>query len=192
MERFFLQSPVEATDDHKLTGYVTRWNVLSGDRGGYRDVFRPGAFGDIERQDVLAFLDHNDQQYLGRLKNGSLSLATDAQGLRFSLELPDTTLGRDVAALVRRGDLSGMSFGYLPDKYAWKSEEQGTIREHTAGTLVEVSVVYQPAFPFTSVELNRLQEPSPEVLQSLRDFLGTPNRNKARRILELACVDKEA
>lgn len=78
------------------------------------------------------------------------------------------------------------------DTFAWKSEDQGTIQEHTAGTLVEVSVVYQPAFLFTSVELNSLGEPSPEVLASLKAWRGTPNRNRAQRILALACVDKGA
>ena len=37
----------------------------------------------------------------------------DSNGLAFELSVPDTSAGRDVLALAERGDLGGMSFGFL-------------------------------------------------------------------------------
>ena len=195
IERFFspflpsdLKTEAKDNSPGTLSGYVTKWNTLSHDRGGYRVVFRPDAFANLadESSDIRALRDHEEGIYLGRTSNNSLCLSTDQIGLRFSLDLPDTQDGRDTAVLARRGDFGGMSFGYLPDRFGWKNEQQGPILEHLSGHLVEVSVVFSPAFPRTSVELNALDEPNPEVLESLKQFLGTPRKNIAEKKLWLA------
>lgn len=192
MERFFLSASElthEPSDNSpgRLSGYVTKWNVLSHDRGGYRDVFRPNAFANLltDNYNVKAYRDHNEGIYLGRSGN-NLTLQPDATGLRFWLDLINDTHGRDTAVLMADNHFGGMSFGYLPDQYKWRNEEKGPIREHLSGTLVEVSVVFDPAIPFTSVELNALDDRNPEVLASLQAWLGTPRRNSAKRVLKLA------
>lgn len=174
-----------------ISGYFHKWNTLSHDRGGYRVVFRRGAFENLGNQeaDIQAYRDHNRDIYLGRTANATLRLSEDEIGGRFDLDLPDTSDGRDTHALIKRKDLVGMSFGYIPDKYQWMKTEEDTIQEHFSGTLVEVSVVFRPAFVNTNVQLNSMSalgEPSPETLKSLQDFLGTPRRNFADRELQLA------
>jgi hypothetical protein len=195
IERYY--SPAELKAESKegspgtLSGYVTKWNLLSSDRGGYRDLFRAGVFVNLteENHDVKAYRDHDDSVYLGRTANSTLKLKTDDVGLLFSLELPDTQDGRDTAALMKRGDFGGMSFGYLPGEFEWKKKEHGPVREHISGQLFEISVVFSPAFPKTSVELNALNEPNPEVLQSLNQWLGTPKRNSALRKIKFAEIE---
>jgi len=198
IERYFTTSQIEFNNPDegsksagRLSGYVTRWNTLSHDRGGYKDVFRPDAFANLvdPDADVKAYQDHNYSIYLGRTSNQSLKLSMDAEGVRFSLDLPDTQHGRDTAALMSRNDFNGMSFGYLPDKYQLVRTPEGIVREHTSGTLIEVSVVFDPAFENSSVELNALDEPPEEVLQEIREFLATPKLNSAKRKLELASID---
>ncbi|EIQ76315.1 prohead protease, partial [Shigella flexneri 1235-66] len=49
---------------------------------------------------------------LGRTRSGTLKLEEDETGLRFELTPPDPSTGRDVIELVKRGDISGMSFGF--------------------------------------------------------------------------------
>lgn len=192
LERYFSYADLttEDKDDSPgtLSGYVTRWGILSHDRGGYRDLFRAGAFSNLseEGSDVHAYRDHDSTVYLGRTTNGTLRLVPDEIGLKFSLDLPDTQDGRDTAALVRRGDFGGMSFGYLANEYQWRKQDNGPVREHLSGQLVEISVVFSPAFPKTSVELNALDEPNPDVLASLHQWLGTPRRNSAARRIKLA------
>jgi HK97 family phage prohead protease len=45
--------------------------------------------------------------------------------LKVDIELPDTTVGRDVAVLVERGDLDGMSFGFRTVTDEWHTEDVG-------------------------------------------------------------------
>jgi phage head maturation protease len=77
-------------------------------------------------------------------------LSEDTRGLAFDLDVPDTTHGRDVLALAERGDLGGMSFGFIVGKggEAWN----GNKRELRAVDLKEISVVSAwPAYEGTVV-----------------------------------------
>jgi HK97 family phage prohead protease len=79
-----------------------------------------------------------------------LRLSEDSAGLQFELSIPDTTAGRDVLALAERGDLGGMSFGFLipdgGDKWTGRQRELLNI------DLREISVVSAwPAYPETTV-----------------------------------------
>src|SRR5437764_1360198 len=112
MEKFFFStefalSPADNSPGI-LSGYFMKWNVLSHDRGGFRVVFRPGTFANLgvnDQIDVKAHKDHNYDTYLGRTGNGTLTITTDEVGGQFHLTLPDTTDGRDMAALVARKDI---------------------------------------------------------------------------------------
>jgi HK97 family phage prohead protease len=78
-----------------------------------------------------------------------LKLAEDAKGLSFELSLPDTSLGRDLLALAERGDLGGMSFGFIAVSDAWPAPDQRVLRDLD---LIEISVVQSfPAYVGTSV-----------------------------------------
>ena len=46
-------------------------------------------------------------------------VAKDARGLAFTLDPANTTAGRDAFELVRRGDVTGASFGFKTLKDAW-------------------------------------------------------------------------
>jgi hypothetical protein len=151
-------------------------------------VFRPGAF-DLNSTipgmtDIQAYYNHDyDHGYLGRTSNGTLRLEDDGVGIKYSLDLPDTTLGRDVKFLAGNKDIIGASVGIVPDKMGWKKEADGLpIREHNKVGLFELSVVHNPAFPKTSAQLSSI-----EIGKSLEEFLSkTPNRDRAKRILDLS------
>ena len=66
----------------------------------FRDSLASGA-------DILALVDHDAGRLLARTSSGTLRLGTDSRGLHFELDLPETTLGRDVLALAERRDLGG-------------------------------------------------------------------------------------
>lgn len=120
--------------------------------GSFIETIAPGAFRGALTGDVLALLDHDPGKVLGRTRSGTLRLHEDDRGLAFSLDLPDTQAGRDVAVLADRGDLGGMSFGFRvePDGEIW----QGNLRTLTNVALGEVSVVSAwPAYPDTEVAL---------------------------------------
>jgi len=135
--------------------------IWDGRRVRLREVVRRGAFARAVRegQDVIANQDHEDSWMLGRTASGTLRLREDDVGLAVEIDLPDTALGRDVAELVRRRDLAGMSFAFIPAK---AGGERQTITQLPDGRddvftelldvdLFDVAVVARPAYPATDV-----------------------------------------
>ncbi|WP_342596072.1 HK97 family phage prohead protease [Salinicola lusitanus] len=144
----------------KLTGYVSRFNVPA-DLGEFVEVVRPGAFtrtlGDPRARNIRAIYEHDGRALLGRVGAGSLRLSEDADGLAFEIDLPDTTLGRDLAALVTRGDVAGCSFGFLPVRDSWIEESGRPMRELLDVDLFEVTITAAPAYDASSVQVRHTQ-----------------------------------
>jgi uncharacterized protein len=139
-----------------LVGYAALWHYLSEDLGGFVELIRPGAFlrsigpGGL---DIRALWNHNPEKVLGRSKNGTLALKEDDKGLRVTIRLPDSSLGRDVLEVVRRGDVNQMSFGFTVEQDIWsRDRETGRVlRELLEVRLHEVSPVTFPAYPSTTI-----------------------------------------
>lgn len=137
--------------DRKLEGYAAKFGVRAR-IADFTEVVSPGAFAKSLQsgRDILAMVDHDRGKILARTKSGSLKLAEDSTGLAFELAVPDTQPGRDVLALAERGDLGGMSFGFLVPEGG--ENWDGTLRTLTAVDLHEISVVSAwPAYPETTV-----------------------------------------
>lgn len=142
---------LRAGSGRKLTGYAATFGTPA-QIGGFTETILPGAFRAslAAGKDVLALVDHNPGALLARTSSGTLRLSEDARGLAFEIDLPDTTLGRDILALAERGDLGGMSFGFKVTEERWPARDR---RELRAVELVEVSVVQAfPAYTATSVQ----------------------------------------
>jgi hypothetical protein len=164
-ERRFLTTSVRSADasgKKVLTGYAARFNTLSADLGGWRERLAPGCFRACLSRggDVMMLADHNSALVLGRQSNKSLEVSEDAEGLRYRCELPDTSTGRDVYELTRRGDLREMSFAFSCDDQSWDQEpdpEGGRgipVRTVKAATITEISIVAFPAYPNTSAAVD--------------------------------------
>jgi len=139
-----------SSNGRTLTGYAATFNTPTR-IADFDEVIRPGAFADSLNSDasgaITALYEHNPQNLLGRVGSGSLRLSEDATGLAFELDLPETQLGDDVLTLVKRGDLAGMSFGFLPTAEEW----QGTTRFLNGVQLAEITLTANPAYASTSV-----------------------------------------
>lgn len=134
----------------KLTGYAAVFDTPA-NIAGFVEVIRPGAFRDLNR-DIVAMIDHDPKQVLGRTKSGTLRLREDAKGLAYEIDLPDTTQARDLLVQVERGDIGGMSFGFTVPE-GGQTWSEGRRREINRATLHEISVVHSwPAYSGTSVE----------------------------------------
>lgn len=135
-----------------LTGYAAVFHERA-DLGYISEEVAPGAFTEsLKRNDVLALMDHDPSRLLGRTSSGSLALTEDAKGLAFTLALPDTTVGRDVAALAARQDLGGASIGFLIEVEQWEKNH----RTLTRVDLREISIISSwPAYAGTSVSKPR-------------------------------------
>lgn len=109
-----------------------------------------------EEDDCRALFNHESSAVLGRTASGTLQLSEDEQGLHYSVDLPDTQLGRDVAELVGRGDVTGSSFGFVVEQESWREMEEDNgrrvaIRTIESVRLLDVGPVTYPAYAGTSV-----------------------------------------
>jgi HK97 family phage prohead protease len=136
-----------------MSGIVT-YNTLSVDLGGFKEIIAPGAFAGSVTSDVLCLRDHDATLLMGRTKSGTLSLADTADGLQFSCKLPGTGSGNDLAASIERGDLDGVSFGFVCREDKWAAADDGdVIRTILQAGLMEVSPCSFPAYPANSVSV---------------------------------------
>lgn len=144
----------------KLEGYIAKWDTPT-TIGDFQEVIRRGAFASslAAGADILALADHDRSRVLGRTSSRTLQLNEDDTGLAFTLELPDTQAGRDLATLAERGDLGGCSFAFTVPKGG--DRWTGNARELTNVALDEVSIVQaRPAYPGTEAHLRSLQPQS--------------------------------
>lgn len=151
---------VRAAEEGKrtLVGYAAVFNSPA-DIGGYWiETIAPGAFTSSLGGDVRALVDHDTGRVVGRTKSGTLRLTEDAKGLRVEIDVPDTTNGNDLWVLVERGDISGMSFGFVVTKQSWDETADPAKRTIEEVELHEVSAVAFPAFDDTTIGKRALQE----------------------------------
>jgi len=154
---------LRVTGDEKapsLEGHIAVFNSLSDDLGGFREKILPGAFKEsIATHDIRALWNHDGDLVLGRNRSGTLTLEEDEIGLAFKNTPPDTTWFRDRMVSLKRGDVTGCSFGFYTDEDEWGTEEDGTrIRTLKKCTLVEVSPgVTFPAYPQADVAIRSME-----------------------------------
>ena len=158
-KRNLTTNSVEIREDDEgkrtLTGYAVKWDMKSVTMGWrrFREQFKRGAFTEsMANEDQLALWSHDTSKVLGRTKNGTLRLFEDEIGLRFELDLLDTTLGDDAYKTIKRGDVDGVSFGFQMLKQEWdEADPDNVIRTVTKAKLLEISPVAFPAYPDSQV-----------------------------------------
>lgn len=141
---------LEGSDGMTFEGYASVFNSESEDLGGFRERVAPGAFKRSlrSRNDIKLLWNHDTGSVLGSTRAGTLTLVEDDRGLKVRAVLPNTSLGRDTAELIRRGDVDSMSFGFSVIKDSW--DASGTNRTLNAVRLHEVSMVAFPAYAGTA------------------------------------------
>ncbi len=157
-----LVAPVErrADGDGKVTvaGYAAVFGEWADIYGWFEETVARGAFTNTLRTaDVRAYFDHARGRVLGRSTAGTLRLNEDAKGLAVEIDLPDTTDGRDVATLIERGDVSGMSFGFSVLRQEWDETVDPPRRTILEVELREVSIVSEPAYEGTTIAMRSLE-----------------------------------
>jgi HK97 family phage prohead protease len=134
-----------------VVGHAAVFNSLSEDLGGFREKIMPGAFDDVLKNDVRAYFNHDPNFLLGRTSAGTLRLSVDEKGLRYELDVPNTTAGRDLKENLRLGNITQSSFAFTigRDGDSWERNEDGAdIRIiNKVNRLYDVSPVSLPAYP---------------------------------------------
>lgn len=162
----------------RLAGYAAVFDKPSLDLGGFTEIVKPGAFTRTlaSTRDPLALVQHMPQLVLGRRSAGTLRLAQDRRGLAFEIDLPDTTMARDLLVSVERGDIRGASFAFSTPAGGDRWEQRGktALRELLDVDLHEITITAQPAYPDTDVARRSLELTfSRPRLRTLKRFLET-------------------
>lgn len=146
-----------------LIGHAAVFGQMAPMAGGYEQM-GPEAFDQALKApetDVRSLLNHNPTLVLGRQSAGTLRLSTDKEGLRFEVDLPETSYAADLKELVRRGDVTGASFGFIPgEDSVGRAPDGKQVRTHTSvARLLDVSPVTWPAYEGATVALRHITFP---------------------------------
>ncbi|SFG10496.1 HK97 family phage prohead protease [Sporolactobacillus nakayamae] len=166
----------------QITGYAVKWSMKS-ERMGYwnrfREQFKKGAFASsLVEEDQRALWSHDTSKVLGRTKNDTLRLYEDDVGLRFELDLPATQLGSDAYETIKRGDVDGVSFGFMMQVEEWdESDPDNIVRTVSQAKLIEISPVAFPAYPDSQVAA-RSKDP-------YKDYVNQRKKGELRKRLIL-------
>ena len=134
------------------------------------EILEPGCISNdlLQRSDVILNINHSNMvtDVLGRCNNGNgtLELGLRENYVEAACDLPKTNTANDTLELIKRGDISGMSFAFTDD---WEDTENGVSYERTDEVedgkevwlrhvkritgLYDVSIVTHPAYEQTSV-----------------------------------------
>jgi hypothetical protein len=147
-----------AGDGMAFSGYAAVFNSDS-EPLPFTERILPGAFRKSlrSRNNVRMYLNHDSSMLLATTRAKTLRLEEDERGLKVDADLPDTTVGRDLSTLIKRGDVDSMSFGFSVPARGDKWSDDGNVRELKEVKLYEVSVVTGfPAYAATSASVRSL------------------------------------
>ena len=142
------------------------------------EILEPGCISRelLAKSDVILNLNHSNlvPDVLGRFRNSdkdTLSLVLRGDGVDCRCDLPKTNNANDTLELMKRGDITGMSFAFEDD---WEDSENGVSYEKTNDiedgkevwlrhvkkiiALYDVSIVTNPAYEQTTVGLREASE----------------------------------
>lgn len=142
------------------------------------EILEPGCISRelLAKSDVILNLNHSNMvpDVLGRFRNSdkdTLSLELRGDGIDCRCDLPHTNNANDALELMKRGDITGMSFAFEDD---WEDSENGVSLEKTNEIedgkevwlrhvkkitgLYDVAIVTQPAYEQTTVGLREASE----------------------------------
>lgn len=145
-----------------LTGYAIKFGQRSKKLGNYYEIIDARALDGVDLTDVKALVDHDYSKVLGRTLSNTLSLEIDNVGLKFEIELADTTYANDLYKSIERGDVNECSFGFQINETDRNSTTVERIDSDTylrtvkkIKELREISIVSLPAYENTNAEIKR-------------------------------------
>lgn len=166
--------------------------LLHKSRGVFRETFAPGAFAKtIQESDVRSHNEHAGP-YLARSGSGSLRLTDDRSMLAYEIDLPDTSAGRDAAALLERGDIKGSSIGFrsIPAREVWTDSPGMSLRTVTEARLFRVDLTTSPAYDDSTAEM-ALRSLATEHHLDLDEVIDAAATGELRHLLDREVEDEQ-
>lgn len=155
-ERSYNDRQADVDNGRTIAGYACVFESVSENIGFY-EVIHKGAITQeiIDKSDVFAYLNHDEDKVLARSRHGkgSLKLTLDDTGLKYEFDAPNTALGDEVLEHIKRGELTQSSFAFTVAKGGdkWTKKDGAMYREiFKINGLYDISPVYTPAYSETS------------------------------------------
>lgn len=141
-------------DELILEGYFSVFNVETELWPGAYEEIAPEAFDNTLGNDIRALANHDPSVVLGRNKANTLELKPDSHGLWGKIRInPNDSDAKNLYERVKRGDVSGNSFGFNILRETVDFRDDGTVKWRIEEIdLHEVSVVTFPQYPETTVQ----------------------------------------
>lgn len=188
---------VEERQDGKpsmMKGVAIPYDEWDGDPEYLREKFMPGAFTEslAKNDEVRAYFCHDRSKIVGKLSNKTLRIIDGEDALRYELDPPDTTVGRDLSVLVERRDVEGTSIGFIPEDQEWGDDDIGPWRIIRKARLTQISPETDPWYKNTDVALRAFEEwRAAQATQSGEEKIGkeaaikSEQRKRELELLEL-------
>ena len=152
-------------DSRRLEGRAIVFDSYSNNLGFYEKINRSAVTQElINNSDIIFTFNHDPNQLLARYRNGGGSLDVELRedGVYFSFDIPNTTLGNDIYELIKRGDISNCSFCFSvadeKDSQKWEKRDGKMYREiMKIGGLYDLSAVTYPAYSDTDINARSIE-----------------------------------
>lgn len=174
-----------------VEGYATTFNqpYLLFDGRYYKvwEQIAPTAFDECDMTDVIMQYDHAGRVF-ARNKNGTLTLAVDAIGLKMTASLGGTDIGRQLYQEIKGGYTDKMSFGFVvaEDQRVSTVDHENDVETINRTItkikkLYDVSAVSIPANDMTSISARRYADGVIDGIKAER--LERANKRKKLKLL---------
>lgn len=146
-----------------LFGRAAVYNSMSNDLGGFKEIIEPGFFSGVLDGDIIATIEHNCEKIVGRTSAGTLKITDSDEALLTENNIPPTSVGKDLAINIERGEIKQMSFAFTvkPGGDEWKTSNgvtTRTLRANGCSGLYDVTYTSRPAYSDTSIAMRSLEK----------------------------------
>ena len=152
-----------------IEGYFAVFNSDYHIAPGMTESVAPGAFTNSLSGDIRALINHDTTLVLGRTSAHTFELREDAHGLWGRINInPNDSDAMNLYERVKRGDVSGCSFGFFPVSEETEIRDDGSVHwTITDVDLYECSACSFPAYQETNITAR--SEQRNEILKRKKD-----------------------
>lgn len=178
---------------YTVSGYAVVFNQPSQPLPFVEYISRD-ALNDVDFSKTLLLYAHDYNKILSRADSGTLKTEIDDNGLKFTAQIPDTTLGTDTFKNIQAGNVKGCSFGFTIAQGGdrWDTRDDGTTVHYVdkIDTVSELTLTAIPAYEETSV--------SAQVQRDLEQYLNNKeeqdlnSENKNSNVVRSSAVASSA
>ena len=187
--------------DNVIEGYAIRFNTVSEilydkeKRRFFREIIDKEAINQelIDNSDIKFLFNHDKERLLARRNRGqgSLNVEVRDEGVYFSFEIPNTSIGGDLKEMIRRGEVTTCSFAFVDgDNIEWdfSNREIPTRVVKSIRGLFDLSAVFDAAYSQTEIScrsLNKMMEAQTKQTETQTDESWKQELNNYRKRLDI-------